>query len=112
MPKERPEYEVHPASETHISFVVERLDYDFKWRPAESAQFKIAGKFIIYSPRFAHYFKNKEEGPTLSFSDEALARQMAKALAHITDRPLRVARVQHVRLQRQIGKVILPIGGM
>jgi len=106
------EFELHSKSEQSILFHVERLDYDFKWRTAESVQFKVGGRYIIYDPDFAGFFAKKEVGPTLEFKDEAMAIQMAKALARLTDRPLRIARVQVVRLQRQIGKVILPTGGL
>ncbi len=109
---DKDEFELFSNCEQSILFVVERLDYDFKWRSAETAQFKAAGKFILYSPRFAHFIKAKEVGPYLEFKDEAMAKQMAKALARLTDRPLRVERVQTVRIQRQIGKVILPLGGI
>lgn len=106
------DFELHKSSEQEILFVVERLDYDFKWRPAESAQFKTQGRYILYDKDFAGFFAAKQTGPTMEFLDEAMAVQMAKALARVTDRPLRVARVQTVRLQRQIGKVILPTGGV
>jgi len=106
------EFELHEPCEQVVTFVIERLDYDFKWRTAASAEFKVGGRFIIYDKDFAPFFKDKELGPHLEFKDEAMAIQLAKALARVTDRPLRVERVQTVRIQRQIGKTILPTGGI
>jgi len=107
-----PEFELTLPSTTDIRFVIERLDYDFKWRAAESVQFRQGAKYILYVPEFAHFFKKKELGPTLEFKEEAIAVQMAKALTRVTDRPLRVERHQTVHLHRQIGKVYLPTGGI
>ena len=109
---DKKDFELRDNSEQTILFCIERLDYDFKWRIAESTQFKTGGRFVIYDPDFIPFFAKKEVGPTLEFKDEAMAVQLAKALARVTDRPLRVERVQTVRLQRQIGKVILPLGGV
>jgi hypothetical protein len=109
---DKKEFELHEASEQSILFHVQRLDYDFKWRTAETSQFKTGGRFIIYDKDFMPFLGKKEVGPTLEFKDEGMAMQMAKALARITDRPLRVERIQTVRLQRQVGKVILPVGGL
>ncbi len=112
MMSKHPDFELHDNCEQEILFYIEWLDYDFKWRPAESTQFRTGGRFIIYDKDFAHFFIKKEVGAVLAFKDEAMAVQMAKALARLTDRPLRVERVQTVRIQRQIGKIILPTGGM
>lgn len=86
------------------------------WTPLLTYQVKHEGKFIAYHPDFllltSHETRVLGDEAIFSFTDEVIAKEMARSLAHVWDRPLRVVKVQRIRIQNQIGKVYLPVGGI
>jgi hypothetical protein len=86
-----------------------------KWEALRPSNVKRDGKFITYHPDFTGLTKHISRvygEPSFAFTDEAVAVQLAKALAAVWDRPLRVMWVQKLRITRQIGKTIMPVGGL
>jgi hypothetical protein len=105
-------FESRKDLEQGILYVVESLSHQMKWLPAETQDYRKDGKFIIFHSEFQELLEGKEEGKELSFADEAKASHLAKVLSHLSDRPLRVMKVQSIRIQKQVGKVFAPRGGM
>lgn len=109
---DKKDFELHKEVEQGILYQIEVLSYDFKWTPAESQDFRKDGKFIIFHPEFTDLLVGKEVGKELLFADSEKATHLAKVLSHLTDRPLRVIKLTQVRIQKLVGKVIMPRGGM
>ncbi len=106
------EFERHRDYEQVNLFHIEMLDHEKLWTQCHTQDFKKDGKFILFHPDFAALFRTKEVGSELKFMNQSNAENTAKMLAHIVDRPLRIVRIQHIRLQKKMGKIILPVGGV
>lgn len=105
------QFETRRDLEQGTLYCVESLSHAMKWEPAQTQDYRKDGKFIIFHPEFQELLEGKEEGRELSFASEAKASHLAKVLSHLTDRPLRVMKVQSIRIQKQVGKVFAPRGG-
>lgn len=89
---------------------------DMTWVPLPRNGIRHEGKFISHHPSFrpltCHKSRVYEEDSIFAFYDDPAAQELAKALSKVWDMPLRVMKVQDIKIQKQEGKVILPAGGV
>lgn len=104
-------FESHKNLEQSSLYCIETLSHLMKWEEARTQDYRKDGKFIVFHPEFQELLEGKEIGGGMSFTDEAKATHLAKVLSHLSDRPLRVMKVQSIRIQKQMGKVYAPRGG-
>ena len=109
--------EPHSNLEQSTLFQIEILSENLAWSPLPPNHFRKDGKYIIWHKDFIQWTKHKSRhyevlDKSFSFTDESVALEFAKALAHVSHLPLRVMRVQRIRIQKQISKIILPVGGL
>ena len=112
--------EIHSRCEQTTLFQIECIhqqqDSTYQWEPL-SAQRRIQGRFLSHNKALdlkhrVLYAYGEFYGDMLVFVNEDAATTAAKTLSKFVDMPLRVMRVQRIRIQAQVGKTILPAGGI
>jgi len=110
--------EKYPKSKVEIIYQIDTVSHvgGLHWGPLGTRDVKHEGKFISYHKDFRtlafHSSRVLTHEKTFAFSDEAAAMSLAKLLSKVWDMPLRVTKVQNIRVQTQCGKIIMPNGGM
>jgi hypothetical protein len=115
---------LHMNSETTLLYQIEALieqNNDMAiWEPAPPSMFRKEGRFVQYHPDFKALVRDPTRlrwkfGTSyldrFAFTDQNTAMVLAQQLSRISDIPLRVMRVQVIRVQSQIGKILAPAGG-
>jgi len=115
---------LHANSETILLFQIEAMlpvsETTALWQPAPTSLFRSGGRFIQHHFEFREFVKHKsrimfKHGESyvdrFAFSDQNIALILAQKLIRCTDVPLRVMRVQNIRVQNQVGKIFAPVGG-
>jgi hypothetical protein len=111
--------EKHQSTKVQIVYQIETLEgsrQGLQWTPLCTRYVKHEGKFIQFHKDFSkmtgHSSRVFTEEKGFAFEQEAPAQLLAKALSKVWDMPLRVMKVQNIRVQTPCGKVILPVGGV
>lgn len=110
--------EKFPRSQVEIIYQIDTVCHvgGLHWRPLLVREMRHEGKFAVYHKDFRglafHTSRVFTEEKTFAFSDEATALALAKLMTKIWEMPLRVMKVQKIRVQTQCGKILVPNGGM
>lgn len=114
--------EIHQNLEQTTIYQIETVSIpELNWLPLSPRQVRVDGKFLVHNPEYkplvhcdkrvlAAYGDNMSD--MLAFVCPDAARKLARKLASVWDRPMRVMKVQRIRIQKQEGKLIFPTGGL
>jgi len=111
--------ERHPRTLIDMFYQIETIESSgdgLTWVPLKTRMIRHEGKFISFHKDFRDLVNHKlrvfTDEQSFAYAQPAPAEALAKALSKIWDMPLRVMKVQKIRIQTPQGKVILPQGGV